>query len=174
MDVCHVKTVDGRSVDNKFIDELLLLDEYIRRVSAYFCYNKEEGEDLIQDVYIKAIEKQHQYQQGTNLKSWIFSIIRNTYINLYRKNKIKKERNITTLEFHRQVNTDHLLINKEIEKELRALPKALKSSFILRTMGYSYIEISEILNRNIGTIKSQIFHAREILQEKLECYHYDS
>lgn len=138
--------------------------------------NKEKAKDLYQETLFRALAYKDKYSLNTNIKAWLYTIMRNVFINAYRK----KSRQYAVL----TDTTDSFFINslqaatandanasintKEIEKELFKLPDVFKHPFILHFSGYKYTEIASILCEPIGTVKSRIYFARKILKEQIE------
>jgi RNA polymerase sigma-70 factor (ECF subfamily) len=147
--------------------------------------NSDDAQDLVQDTYYKAYKSYHQFQGGTNSKAWMFMILKNTFINNYRKLKrepskvdydeiediyenIKSEQskdNNLDLDFYNN------LFDDDLSSALAKLPVKMKDAFLLCDLeGYSYEEISEIAKIPIGTVRSRLHRARKLLQEELFGY----
>ncbi len=147
--------------------------------------NSDDAQDLVQDTYYKAYKNYHQFQGGTNSKAWMFMILKNTFINNYRKLKrepskvdydeiediyenIKSEQsenNNLDLDFYNN------LFDDDLSSALAKLPEKMKEVFLLCDLeGYSYEEISEIVDIPIGTVRSRLHRARKLLQDELFGY----
>lgn len=147
--------------------------------------NVEDAQDLLQETYYKAYKYYHQFENGTNSKAWMFMILRNTFINNYRKSmrepaKIdydliedfyeniksdKAQSNNLDLEFYQN------LFDDELSAALSKLPVKMREVFLLCDLeGYAYEEIAEIVNIPVGTVRSRLHRARRILQEELFNY----
>ena len=147
--------------------------------------NVEDAQDLLQETYYKAYKYYHQFENGTNSKAWMFMILRNTFINNYRKSmrepaKIdydliedfyeniksdKAQSNNLDLEFYQN------LFDDELSAALSKLPVKMREGFLLCDLeGYAYEEIAEIVNIPVGTVRSRLHRARRILQEELFNY----
>lgn len=143
-----------------------------------FTHDKEEGLDLVQDTILKALTYRDKFREDTNLKGWLFTIMRNTFINNYRKTKRERTSHDTTKElYHLNVEDTHTFNSpgsnyeyKDILKKIEEIREELLVPFKMHTSGYKYHEIAEHLNIPIGTVKNRIFHARKEIQNKLQGY----
>lgn len=143
-----------------------------------FTSDKEEMQDLVQDTILKALMYRDKFRENTNLKGWLYTIMRNTYINNYRKNQRAKTSNDTTKELYfLNVEDPHTFTNpgaryeyKDIIQKVNDVKDELLVPFKMHTSGYKYHEIAEHLNIPIGTVKNRIFHARKEIQKRLPGY----
>jgi RNA polymerase sigma-70 factor (ECF subfamily) len=147
--------------------------------------NSDDAQDLVQDTYYKAYKSYHQFKNGTNSKAWMFMILKNTFINNYRKHKrepikvdyddieniyedIKSDwtnNNNLELDFYKN------LLDDDLSTALAKLPLKMKEVFLLCDLeGYSYEEIAEIVNTPVGTVRSRLHRARKFLQDELFGY----
>ena len=147
--------------------------------------NSDDAQDLVQETYYKAYKNYHQFNGGTNSKAWMFMILKNTFINNYRKLKrepskvdydeiediyenIKSEQSRDSnlnLDFYNN------LLDDELSSALSKLPIKMKDVFLLCDLeGYNYEEISEIAKIPIGTVRSRLHRARKLLQDELFGY----
>jgi len=147
---------------------------------------EEDAKDLVQETYLKAFRFAHQFQEGTNLKAWLFRILRNTFINLYWKRSKEVIGDIEVAEaepssipslpagpFQEELEGRLFgpLIQSDIEKALNRLPEAFRIPIILSDLeGFSQAEIAEILGCPIGTVKSRLYRGRRILRDMLSQY----
>lgn len=150
----------------------------LRNYALSLTHNLDETKDLVQETILKAYRYKDKFQEGTNLRGWLYTILKNSFINNYRRDQ---KRN-TFLDFtdntyyidlpSQKVENDAELkfIRKDLDAAVDSLPKDLKIAFTLNAEGFKYHEISEELNIPIGTIKTRIFIARRILREKLKDY----
>jgi len=165
--------------------------ETIPHQSALYNYalkivrNADDAQDLVQDTYYKAYKSYHQFQNGTNSKAWMFMILKNTFINNYRKLKreplkvdydeieniyenVKSDwtnNNNLELDFYKN------LLDDDLSAALAKLPVKMKEVFLLCDLeGYSYDEIAEIVNTPVGTVRSRLHRARKFLQDELLGY----
>jgi RNA polymerase sigma-70 factor (ECF subfamily) len=139
-------------------------------------YNREEAQDLLQETYLKALSHRDKFVGYTNLKAWAFTIMKNTFINNYRKRQKENTHNDTTknlyfLNLSRELSPtrpDKEYTTYEITREIDSLPEEFKKPFTMFLSGYKYKEIAEGLNLKIGTVKSRIFFTRKKLMESLK------
>jgi RNA polymerase sigma-70 factor (ECF subfamily) len=134
--------------------------------------NTDDAQDLVQETYYKAYRSYHQFENATNSKAWMFMILKNTFINNYRKLKrepaIKSDQsrdNNLDLEFYQN------LLDDELANALSKLPANMRGVYLLCDLeGYTYEEIAELVNIPIGTVRSRLHRARKLLQDELFGY----
>ncbi|KQN35045.1 sigma-70 family RNA polymerase sigma factor [Pedobacter sp. MC2016-05] len=143
-----------------------------------FTKDEDEAKDLVQDTLMKGIRFCHNFDEGTNIKGWLYVIMRNTFINNYRKDQ-KRNELITTEE---DISSAHLLksasknasegkfIMGDIQKALASIPQNYSIPFQRYFEGYKYHEIAEELGIPIGTVKTHIHQARIELKKYLKNY----
>jgi RNA polymerase sigma-70 factor (ECF subfamily) len=143
-----------------------------------FTSDHEESSDLVQDTILKALMNKDKFTQDTNLKGWLFTIMRNTFINGYRKNQRAKTSRDNTKDLYFLNVEDTYTFNcpdtryeyQDIWKNVNQLRDELLVPFKMHASGYKYHEIADHLDLPIGTIKNRIFHARKEIQKKLTGY----
>ncbi len=144
--------------------------------------NVEDAKDLIQETAMRAYNNKEKFETGTNFKAWVTTIMRNTFINIYRK---KKNRATTSepSDSYVFVNENHAVDNSahsnmtmvELNGIMHTLDNIYRTPFQLFFEGYKYEEIAENMNLPIGTVKSRIFFARQKLMETINFnYAYDT
>jgi len=161
-----------------FDHQLATLRPTLRTFTRRFTNDRDESLDLVQDTILKALTYRDKFREDTNLKGWLFTIMRNTYINNYRKNQRAKTSHDDTKELYFLNVEDHHTFNrpegsiefKEVWRNVNELKDDLLVPFKMHTTGYKYHEIAEHLNIPIGTVKNRIFHARKEIQKKLTGY----
>lgn len=142
--------------------------------------DEDDAQDLVQETAYKAFKYKDMYQPRTNLRAWLMTIMRNTFINNYRQRKRRQTlSDFTGSDFlldsgaqtvHNEGESD--ITTEEIQQRINALEDWLKIPFLMFLQGYKYDEIAESLQIPVGTVKSRIFFARKKLQEALrEMYH---
>lgn len=145
---------------------------------AFACHltkNEEDARDLLQETAFKAFKYRSMYQPHTNLRAWLMTIMRNTFINHYRQKKRRQTLNDSTHNnyfLNSGTSTVYNLgesevIIKEVEKLVDSLEDWLKVPFLMHFQGFKYEEIATKLAIPLGTVKSRIFFARKKLQESL-------
>jgi RNA polymerase sigma-70 factor (ECF subfamily) len=159
----------------EFNQMLLSNADFLKPFAVNLTRDSEAANDLFQDTLYKALANKEKYHAGTNIKAWLFTIMRNIFINNYRrKSKQKTIFDNTQDDFlinQQQVtvknNAESEMKVKEINKAIQQLPEIFKTPFLLYFDGYKYNEISEALNEPLGTIKSRIHFARKLLKEQI-------
>ena len=149
--------------------------------------NPKDAEDLVQDAYLKAFRFWDSYQEGTNIKAWLFKIQTNTFINRYRrrvKEKELAEQPAEDVMIDRFVSAEHVrslqdpetdffnrLLSDDVVEALDKVPVDFRMVVILADIqGFSYKEIAEIVGCPVGTVMSRLFRGRRILQKHLYEY----
>ena len=149
--------------------------------------NAEDAEDLVQETFLKAYRSFDQFTPGTNLKAWLFKILKNTFINLYRKRQsAPPEGDFVAIEegFEGQVREDatgrlpspeeavlERSLDEDVQRALDHLPPDYRMAVVLADLeGFSYKEIAEILEIPVGTVMSRLYRGRKRLEEDLLKY----
>lgn len=148
----------------------------LKSFALSLTHNVDDALDLLQDTYVKAISYRDKFEDSTNLKAWLFTIMKNTFINAYRRNTktkelISKGDEIALNRAFKQNSYDHCesRINaKEIIKQIESLEDQYKVPFTRYYTGYKYEEIAHEMHLPLGTIKSRIFIARKILMQRIK------
>lgn len=131
----------------------------------------ETAQDLCQETLYKAFAHRDKYQPGTNIKAWLCTIMRNIFINDYRRAGRKKlvVDAVRYAALHQmQEGADRNIRLREIHTALYQLPAIFKEACLLYLQGYKYSEIAEALNEPLGTIKSRIHFARKMLKKQID------
>lgn len=161
-----------------FQDRLLGLQGNLLNFAYQLTTNKEQAQDLLQDTTLKALDNEDKYVDNVNFKGWIFTIMRNIFINNYRQSVRKATVVDQTADlFHLNISQDSGLNTpegsyavKEIFVALNSFSDEYRIPFNLFVAGYKYNEIAEKMNLPLGTVKSRIFFARKRLREQLKDY----
>lgn len=142
-----------------------------------FTRNVEDAEDLLQDTLLKALRYKDHFQEGTNFKGWLFTIMRNIFINNYKRKKLQNTiSDQTTNQFfinYGKISEDTVserINEKDITKSISSLTHEFKTPFQMFLDGYHYDEIAGAMDIPMGTVKSRIFHARKKLMDDLKDY----
>lgn len=156
----------------------LMLD--YKKPLKYFALNltmnDEEAQDLLQETYLKALTYKDKFIESTNLKAWLYTIMKNTFINNYRraiktKSVVDVSKDLTQVHIPQSkgfVSPDSSYTLKEITSQIDQLSDEYKIPLNMHFEGFKYKEIAEQLNVPIGTVKSRIFLARKELMKKLK------
>lgn len=140
--------------------------------------DSDDAADLLQDTVLKAFTHREKFSDGTNLKAWMYTIMKNTFITNYQR-MVRKNTFIDTSDDLHYINTmdsstDNLALGSfamaDITKAVTALDESYKTPFMMYFRGFKYHEISEKLNIPIGTVKNRIHIARKELKEQLYMY----
>lgn len=162
----------------KFQINLMALQANLLNFAYMLTSNRDDAYDLLQDTTLKALDNEEKYAENTNFKGWVFTIMRNIFINNYRQT-VRKATVIDQTEdlYHLNVCQDSGLTTpegsyavKEISKALNAFSDDYRIPFNMFVAGYKYNEIAEKMNLPLGTVKSRIFFARKRLREELKDY----
>jgi RNA polymerase sigma factor (sigma-70 family) len=159
----------------EFTHQIIGLKGVLHGFTRKFTSDQEESMDLLQDTMLKALIYRDKFRDDVNLKGWLFTIMRNTFINNYRKHqrqrtsrdKSKDLYQLNVMDTHTFSSPESEFGYRDMWKNVNELRDELLTPFKMHTSGYKYHEISEHLNIPIGTVKNRIFHARKELQEKL-------
>lgn len=161
-------------------NELVALQNNMRNFAFSLTLNREEAEDLLQDTTLKVLDNQDKFTDNVNFKGWVLTIMKNIFINNYRK----IVRNQTVVDRTEDLHHLNLPQNsglaspesaysvREIKKSIKAFSDEYRIPFSMHIQGYKYEEIATKMELPIGTVKSRIFLARKRLQEKLKDYRY--
>ncbi|MCH2044668.1 MAG: sigma-70 family RNA polymerase sigma factor [Saprospiraceae bacterium] len=168
-----------------FEEELLPQIDALYNFAFHLCYNEEDANDLVQETYLKAFRFIDKYIQGTNAKAWLFKILKNAFINQYRK-KSKRPTKVDYEEiasYHDNEDASHVdftdlreelfqqMMGDEVTIAINALPIDFRTVILLCDIeGFTYEEISKIIDIPIGTVRSRLHRARNMLKERLREY----
>lgn len=162
----------------EFTNNLIGMKSNLQRFAMSLTSDRDSALDLVQDTYLKAITYKDKFVDYTNLKAWVFTIMKNTFINNYRRNA-KENTLIDGTQDLYYVNMPHdkgfispesSYAEEEIEKAINLLDDDFRIPFRMHLNGYKYKEIADELNLKIGTVKSRIFFTRQKLMLMLKDY----
>jgi RNA polymerase sigma-70 factor (ECF subfamily) len=168
-----------------FEEEALSHVDALYRTARRMTRQDQDAEDLVQETYLRAFRFRHQFQEGTNLRAWLFRILTNAFINLYRKRsrEPKRETLETGDEFYlykqlRGLSEDgpeetvlREILDHEVKIALEAIPATYRLPVLLADIeGFSYKEIAGIIRKPIGTVMSRLHRGRRALQRLLWQY----
>ena len=181
----------SKDSENKKRQDKIFEEEFMPHIDALFnfayhlTYNEEDANDLVQETYLKAYRFIDSYVTGTNAKAWLFKILKNAFINEYRKKskqplKVDYEdivnyhesddiSQVGSLDFREEVFQG--LIGDEVSMAINSLPVDFRTVILLCDVdGFTYEEISKIADIPIGTVRSRLHRARGLLKDKLREY----
>jgi len=172
--------------DDLFERELLPHVDALTTFAYHLTYHEEDAKDLVQETFMKAYRAINSYVEGTNAKAWLFKILKNAYINQYRK----KSRRPTKVDFEEFIGYQEKddsnsiaeykdlrmeifenLLGDEVTIAINSLPIDFRTVILLCDVeGFTYEEIAKIIDIPIGTVRSRLHRSRNMLKEKLKQY----
>ncbi len=175
-----------RNHDQIFEEEFLPHADALKTFAYHLTYNETDADDLVQETYLKSYRFIDKYIVGTNAKAWLFKILKNEFINRYRK-KAKRPTAVDFEEiitYHDQEDNNQYssyvdlrvelyqaMMGDEITIAINGLPVDFRTVILLCDIeGFTYEEISKIIDIPIGTVRSRLHRARNMLKEKLKEY----
>jgi len=163
----------------EFNSNLIGMKQSLQRYAMSLTSDPVKAMDLLQDTYLKAITYRDKYADFTNLKAWVFTIMKNTFINNYRRNLnentiIDKTPDLFYINMPQEkgfISPESQYAAGEIEKAIESLSDEFRIPFKMHIQGYKYHEIADKLGLKLGTIKSRIFFTRQKLMLMLKDYY---
>lgn len=176
-DTSHSHGWDFEAAAMPFVDSLY-------NTAFRMTRNSEDAQDLVQEAYFKAYRHYDKFQEGTNFKAWLFKILKNSFINNYRKNQNRPlQTDFAEIEdaFESRVSdevTDKIknpedefledVLDEDVQKALDGLPDDYRMAIVLADLeGFSYKEIAEILEVPLGTVMSRLYRGRKLLEKAM-------
>ncbi len=164
--------------------EALAYADSLHNLARYLTGNAADADDLVQETYLRALRAAAQFTPGTNLKAWLFRILRNTFISLYRRaqhnpmigglDTVASELDGAAQEewFRDDLELDRLrhVVAEEIEKALLTLSEEARTIILLDLEGLTENEVAEVVGCAVGTVKSRLARARAALRRELRDY----
>ena len=163
-----------------FQANLMNLQSNLLNFAYMLTSNRDDAYDLLQDTTLKALDNQDKYAENTNFKAWVMTIMRNIFINNYRR-KARAATVVDTTDnlYHLNLSQDSGFESpeesygaSEITMAINEFSDEYRIPFSMHVVGYKYNEIAEKMNLPLGTVKSRIFFARKKLQERFADYRY--
>lgn len=164
-----------------FEEQILHLQENLLMFALKLTGDRDNANDLLQETILKAMKNKDKYTENTNLKGWLFTIMRNIFINEYRRAAVRKT-TVDNTEGSYFLNLpqdsgfttpegSYTLV--EIEKAIASFKDEYRIPFTMHVAGFKYKEIADKMDLPIGTVKSRIFFARKQLADMLKEFRYD-
>lgn len=159
----------------EFNHKLSTLTSLLHSFAYNLTKNTEDAKDLYQETTYRALFNRDKFQQGTNFKAWMFTIMKNIFINNYRK-KIKANTILDTTDNQFYLNSgsyatgnaaEGTILLKELNTMVEMLDDSIRVPFLMHFEGFKYQEIADELDLPLGTVKSRIFFARKELKDKI-------
>jgi RNA polymerase sigma factor (sigma-70 family) len=185
MVLTEIAILDQEQKDRIFEEEFLPQIDALFNFAFHLTYDEEDANDLVQDTYLKAFRFIESYKEGTNAKAWLFKILKNAFINEYRK----KSKQPTRVDYEEVVGYQdeddsvyssypdlreemfQQMMGDEVTIAVNALPVDFRTVILLCDIeGFTYEEISKIIDIPIGTVRSRLHRARNMLKETLKKY----
>ena len=154
----------------------------VYRVALRLSGNEAQAEDLVQETMLKAFRSWHQYKPGTNVRAWLLTILRHSFINEYRKARrqaaevdVHRVEGFTVFEHVQEADPEgrffDQIVDDEVLRAIDRLPDEFRETLVLSDVeDLSYAEIAEVTEVPVGTVKSRLFRARQALQRELYDY----
>jgi RNA polymerase sigma-70 factor (ECF subfamily) len=166
----------------EFSQKLVEQKHSLKSYALFLTRNSDDSDDLLQETLLKAFSNRNRFAPETNFKGWLFTIMKNTFINNYRRMVKRNTFLDATDNFYYLDSSSHSTGNDgensflaaEIEKALVQLPFELRESFLMNFRGYKYQEIADFFQIPIGTVKTRIHLARKVLKKKLSVHGWNS
>jgi len=155
------------------------ITKVLRPMAMQLTRDHEETNDLLQETLFKAYRSRHRYHKGTNLKAWVYTIMKNTFLSDYQK-KVRRKTYVDTTENQYFLNSmtqrtgfetaDTKVNLKDINKAIENLSPQYSRPFLMHYRGFKYNEIANELSLPLGTVKNRIFIARQELKDRLRSF----
>lgn len=170
----------SESLKREFEDKVLRHIDSLYNVALRMTRNRQDAEDLVQEATFRAYRSFHKFQRGTNFRAWITTILRNTYINQYRKNA-KEPKMVVFEDVENFISLPDFsgaqeeIFSEKINSSIENLPEELRTAITLFYVEeFSYKEIAMVMDCPIGTVMSRLYTARQILKNQLSVYRKDN
>jgi RNA polymerase sigma-70 factor (ECF subfamily) len=175
----------GTDADDKrrnFEEEAIPFLDTVYRVALRLSGDPSQADDLTQETMLKAYRAWHQYKQGTNVRAWLLTILRHTFINEYRRDKnrgttvdVAEYEQFTVFHDVQEVDPEgrffDQIVDDEVVRALDKLPEEFRECIVLSDIAdLSYAEVADIMKVPVGTVKSRLYRARQALQRMLYEY----
>lgn len=175
---------EGNETLEKFEQTALIYLDELYALALRYTRNERDAEDLVQETFLKAFTNFHRFEEGTNCRAWLFTILTNTFINRFRRSKKEREilnaddlrpirqnfHNVEKAEFYQ--DPERGVLNKTFSQDMKdalsALPDEFRTVVVLADLNdFSYKEVAHILGCPVGTVMSRLFRGRKMMRKNL-------
>jgi RNA polymerase sigma-70 factor (ECF subfamily) len=164
--------------------EALAYADTLYNLARYLTRSPTDAQDLVQETYVRALSASHQFTPGTNLKAWLFRILRNTFLSQYRHERHNPTvggldtvapaspapESVQWLRGDVELDRLRKVVGEEIERALTSLSEEARTVILLDLEGLTEVEVAQVVGCAVGTVKSRLARARAALREKLRDY----
>ena len=161
---------------DKLTSKIVVMESELRHFALKLTADQDSANDLVQDCMLKALDNKEKFVHAQNFKGWMYTIMRNLFINNYRR--VTREMSMmddsysigrqNLLEVEDGERFEYAYDLKELHKVINAVPESMRKPFLMYVAGFKYNEIAEKMGLPIGTIKSRLFFVRKRLQKELK------
>ena len=161
---------------DKLTSKIVGMESELRHFTLKLTADQDSANDLVQDCMLKALDNKEKFVHAQNFKGWMYTIMRNLFINNYRR--VTREMSMmddsysigrqNLLEVEDGERFEYAYDLKELHKVINAVPESMRKPFLMYVAGFKYNEIAEKMGLPIGTIKSRLFFVRKRLQKELK------
>jgi len=166
----------NENLKREFEEKLLEHIDSLYNVAIRMVQNRQDAEDLVQEAALRAYRFFHKFRQGTNFKAWIITILRNIFINEYRK-RMKEPQMVDFEEVKDFISLPEItgaqeeIFSENIKSSIDKLPEEMRTTMMLfYEEGFSYKEIATIMDAPQGTVMSRLYTARQVMKKQLSEY----
>lgn len=166
-------------LNNEFYDKIAIFESHLKNFATSLVRDPYVANDLFQNTIFRALKNREKFNTGTNLKAWLFTIMKNAFINDYRKDEIRNkvrhtiDYDVAAYKIKSNDNTESSINLKFLNEIINSIEEDNRIPFLMHFEGFKYQEIADELNLPMGTVKSRIFFARKKLKKILETAGYD-
>ena len=168
------RDMDGSAA--RLVREALAYADGLHNLARHLSQNAAQAEDLVQETYARALGAAAQFTEGSNLRAWLYRILRNTFIDLHRREQRARtdggldtvvDENAPVVQGNAEPDQVRAVVGHEIEQAMMVLTDDARMAVLLDLEGWTESEIAECLGCATGTVKSRLFRARAALRERL-------